>query len=48
MESYSFPLARTYSTIITIIVTTKVVTIIKAIIRNFHLVIRFIILVQIP
>ena len=41
MESYSFPLAKTYFTII-------IITIVEAIIRNYHLFIRSIILVQIP
>ncbi len=40
MESYSFPLAKTYFTII--------ITIVEAIIRNYHLFIRSIIQVQIP
>ena len=41
MESYSFPLAKTYFTIIIIII-------VEAIIRNYHLFIRSIIQVQIP
>ena len=41
MESYSFPLAKTYFTII-------IITIVEAIIRNYHLFIRSIIQVQIP
>ena len=40
MESYSFPLAKTYFTII--------ITMVEAIIGNYHLFIRSIIQVQIP